>query len=787
MSSATMISEIIITDPDDPLNQRFRNHFARQDSTLCNFLDTLDKRLLHFLRSLLMYQAYGVTNVEPAVKEILRANPTTITRILNMDCIHLGPSNRIRHFLNKCLDRPTYLLDVVQLQCSAVESASRFLQQVDWAVEQNAQATFKLRFSKVTCLGILLPRLNTLAFDGFVTSLVPNATPLTNEYIHQLASAGFRYDYMCRDEEVDPYSNGNDGYLFLLPESISHYQWEHDLLHIELPQTRQFLHDLGLKETAYSFPGSLHNLARGVIDHYMSLINWRNPPVPSCSADSVSQSGVAINAIAMSSNPSPQSARVFKPSSQLRPANSEGIAVLTTQQHPPQQEPNREVTVTSAQQVSHIAGSNQRRGPTKSKRRRSPAPSVPAPALASGSQQADGLSELEPPPKLPRILTDLMRISAMGGQVQQIGVSQDQQQQAPQYQSTSYMPRLQQHYQVRPSTSVIAQMAAECELVDSPKWAPSYPAGPLESNSQQHQFPLPVPYPPSKIPANNHNRKKSGKGKGKGKYQKELEKLRLKQQQEVYQQITHGPPVSEIERFNSTGTATWPQTSPTSTKSTEQQQQIHERTSGSRDNPVSLITEDDYTNSPSYVNCQPQTSPTSSNDPRQQYIDQCYGFTTMQEQEMLSATTSPSLTAYQQTPREDQGNFNPVAQPTEAATSVAEQAPTQQQLESNEAPEPAEYNPAVQIKQEQHTPPASPVSDAMDVDSGKVEEKRGTAMGKELPLTSDQEQEMHVIEDDDDDDKEEETEEDDEMGTVAEDKQRIKSQTKLESMDTGEE
>lgn len=123
-------------------------------------------------------------------------------------------------------------------------------------------------------------------------------------------------------------------------------------------------------------------------------------------------------------------ARASNPSSQLRPVDSEGNAGLTTQQQPPQQKPNQEVNVTSLQRVSYVAGSNGSRRSTTSKRRRSPAPPLPAAAVVAGLQQANRLPELESPRKSPRSMTDHMRISSMPGQIQHIGVSHNQQQQA---------------------------------------------------------------------------------------------------------------------------------------------------------------------------------------------------------------------------------------------------------------------------------------------------------------------------------------------------------------------
>lgn len=39
----TMSFQFDATNPNDLLNQRFRDHFSKQDSTLCNLLNVLEK------------------------------------------------------------------------------------------------------------------------------------------------------------------------------------------------------------------------------------------------------------------------------------------------------------------------------------------------------------------------------------------------------------------------------------------------------------------------------------------------------------------------------------------------------------------------------------------------------------------------------------------------------------------------------------------------------------------------------------------------------------------------
>ncbi|KAL8861251.1 MAG: hypothetical protein Q9178_002467 [Gyalolechia marmorata] len=183
-------------------------------------------------RSLLIHHACGPPNAGPVVKGVVSTRSDTLNKILHMDRLHLAPRNRARHFLIKCLDRPLCLLDLNQLQSPLMDNGSGFLQYVDHAIEQSNQATFQLQLAKLAwyksyMLFVRDPGSGTRSedegFDIFVKTAVPNASRLTTECIQRLTVAGFRYDYFCRHEQNSPNSGHNDGYLFMLPEYISHY------------------------------------------------------------------------------------------------------------------------------------------------------------------------------------------------------------------------------------------------------------------------------------------------------------------------------------------------------------------------------------------------------------------------------------------------------------------------------------------------------------------------------------------------------------------------------------
>lgn len=71
--------------------------------------------------------------------------------------------------------------------------------------------------------GALLPRLVTVGFKEFVQIIKPDADQLAKDRMHRLTLAGFRYDYLTRYEQTDPYSDDNDGYLFILPLTIGNH------------------------------------------------------------------------------------------------------------------------------------------------------------------------------------------------------------------------------------------------------------------------------------------------------------------------------------------------------------------------------------------------------------------------------------------------------------------------------------------------------------------------------------------------------------------------------------
>ncbi|KAL8643582.1 MAG: hypothetical protein Q9226_008264 [Calogaya cf. arnoldii] len=68
--------------------------------------------------------------------------------------------------------------------------------------------------------GALLPRLVIDGIDGFIEHVKPDANQSGRGWIHRMTLAGFRYDYLTRDAQISPHFEANDGYLFLIPESI---------------------------------------------------------------------------------------------------------------------------------------------------------------------------------------------------------------------------------------------------------------------------------------------------------------------------------------------------------------------------------------------------------------------------------------------------------------------------------------------------------------------------------------------------------------------------------------
>lgn len=203
-------------------------------------------KLLQFLKSLLTYQERQNTSVESAGKGTLNALPRIFTGNPQVDRAHMVLPTRARQFLDKCLDRPSYFFELDQLQRPLVENVNSLLQQMDLALEQHAQVTFKLRFAQLAwyrsyrefamargwtlCasfdrFGALLPQLVAVGFEEFVQRIKPDANQTTRDWMLRLTLAGFRYDYLTRDEQTNTcnYSDSNDGYLFILPLSIGHH------------------------------------------------------------------------------------------------------------------------------------------------------------------------------------------------------------------------------------------------------------------------------------------------------------------------------------------------------------------------------------------------------------------------------------------------------------------------------------------------------------------------------------------------------------------------------------
>ncbi|KAL8696992.1 MAG: hypothetical protein Q9224_002519, partial [Gallowayella concinna] len=368
-----------------------------------------------------------------------------------MDGIHSVPSADVQRFLNKCLNRQQCALDLNELQRPMTGDGQDSLQHVDRAIEQNLQAIFQLRFAKVAWyrsykqyvdaqgwlrsdshdnFDVLLPQ--DLRFGVFVKGIHPNPSGQMRERIHKLALAGFRYDYLCRDENMLPDQTGNEGYTFLLPESISAQQWEHDMLDIELQQTRRYLHGLDHKRVADSFSsGSLHELARWIINHYMLLIKPPQPPPLPREELFVGQSELA-NAVAIPSNRFAHSQDGAPSSNRNRPSSSK-ISTITTRDYQPQYQPqlgaHYEQGVAYAQQLNGNSLSNQHQSFIIPKRGRSPAPTVPLPNLILGSNQATGHGEMERPVKSPRMMIDSTVTPILPGRPQQRSVNYSQQQQ----------------------------------------------------------------------------------------------------------------------------------------------------------------------------------------------------------------------------------------------------------------------------------------------------------------------------------------------------------------------
>ncbi|KAL8903372.1 MAG: hypothetical protein Q9171_007428 [Xanthocarpia ochracea] len=542
-----------------------------------------------------------------------------------MDRLHLVPWNRARHFLIKCLDRPLCLLDLNQLQSPLMDNGSGFLQHVDRAIEQSNQATFKLRLAKLAWYRsyILLvrdpgsgARSEDEGFDDFVKTVVPNVSCFTKERIQRLTLAGFRYDYFCRHEQNSPNSGYYDCYLFLLPEFISHYRWENDLLETELQQARRYLHCLGLQRIADSFPRSLHVLARSAIGHYIALIKflWINLPARPPITQFVAGPTNASNAAATPISPLDSSL----PSRQLRPNNT----VAGFQQRPRQPQPTREQAVTYGQQPSRTADSNRRHESTAYKRARSPTPPGSASAHAADFQQANSSPQLEPRLKMPRVLTDHTRIPSMTGQVQ-----------------PNSGPRIIQFV--------------------------------VEATTQGLKLAPLLPYQDRKNP--NQINSVADPRKSECKRLTELESLRLNQQQQpqrFHQRGAQSYPFVKKEQTSQAETATRPETPPVSLKNVTEPKQTHENTTSAQRDSDNLTTGTNIRSPSTQLASRPNTPLEAAKDTeehrrsdRAAYIDQCHGIIPGQARESCNAATpeqesSPRTSTHTIPPKGSKSNLS---------------------------------------------------------------------------------------------------------------------------------
>ncbi|KAL8666142.1 MAG: hypothetical protein Q9202_001649 [Teloschistes flavicans] len=215
------------------------------------------------------------------------------TKMLHADSIQSGLSDNVRHFLQKCLCNSTWILGSRQSRLRRNDTTRKAIIQLENAEGQSLASIFKLRFIKLVWyrafvshaisqgwlawpiatadLYALMPDLNTKYFDQFLRSFVPFADIPTTQRIQALVLAGLRYDYLCHGEYHEPNSLPNEGNLFLLPDSVSAYQWECELPVTELFPIRKHLHCAGMKQLAGCFPGgssSLNELAHQIIEHY---------------------------------------------------------------------------------------------------------------------------------------------------------------------------------------------------------------------------------------------------------------------------------------------------------------------------------------------------------------------------------------------------------------------------------------------------------------------------------------------------------------------------------------
>ncbi|KAL8802688.1 MAG: hypothetical protein Q9182_003646 [Xanthomendoza sp. 2 TL-2023] len=541
-----------MSDPSDPLNQAFRHHFSKRDSTLGSLLSILNKPLLEFLRSLLVHQTYGNAELDPIIVEILGAQCGTLTRFLQIDTIDLIPSESVRRFLKKCLDRPICALDLTELQRPTTVTGNDPLQHVDQAIEQNIQANFRVRFAKLAWyrsykqsvmvqgqafpasynnISALLPQLDSIRFNVFANGIAPNPSNEMRERMYKLVLAGYRYDFLCRDVRTFPHGTSNDGHLFLLPDTISAHQWEHDMLEIELQQTRKYLRGLGLRRIARSFPG-LDDLARVIIDHYMNSIKPKvtTPPFPLSTTMPLIEQQDHATPIAGPSRPFPPSQDGMPSLSQYGPASSKisMMATLANQQYYlPKPEPDPQQGAEYFQQPNAITQSNQRQTPINAKRCRSPVPIVPLPILTVASSQEMSCLEIERPLKSPRLMTHSTITPVISGRNQQNGVSYNQHQQP--WQQAPIGTPIQNQQQFQAGTSTFA-----------------FNIHPLSVQEQQEFL----------------------------QKQETVQQLQQQQTEQPHftQQVVQGFPLLKTEPSGSTQTGLWIEASPPSYRHAEQQQ-----------------------------------------------------------------------------------------------------------------------------------------------------------------------------------------------------------------------
>ncbi|KAL8651697.1 MAG: hypothetical protein Q9210_003105 [Variospora velana] len=190
---------------------------------------------------------------------------STIIKILIMNKDQLNLSKTMRGFLEKCLDdldigiesnnghykvrtqqeaiaRLKSLSD--QRTCSPFNSSLkkiawfrayvRFFDSHDFPPGLITQETPR---APTSCIG-------SPPFEAFVRSVLADPTKATKQEVAELVRAGARYDLLCWEQDLKGKCASNEGYIFLLPVSISADRWEHDLSTEELVQARTHLHHL---------------------------------------------------------------------------------------------------------------------------------------------------------------------------------------------------------------------------------------------------------------------------------------------------------------------------------------------------------------------------------------------------------------------------------------------------------------------------------------------------------------------------------------------------------------